>query len=142
MRLGGHPLHPLLVHFPIAFWTAGVACDLAAWIHPHSLLWMAAYGCHALGSLTAVVAMLAGFLALADIPREHPAERTASAHMLCMCAAWIAFVTSLVLRGLSPSAPVAHGVIAVGLVGWVTMAYGASLGGALVYRFGIAVGKL
>ena len=27
MRVFGHPLHPMLVHFPIAFWTLGSACD-------------------------------------------------------------------------------------------------------------------
>ena len=31
MAVGGHPIHPMLVNFPIAFLTAGLPSDLAFW---------------------------------------------------------------------------------------------------------------
>jgi uncharacterized membrane protein len=30
MRLLGHPIHPMLVHFPVAFWTVAAAAYVAA----------------------------------------------------------------------------------------------------------------
>ena len=93
---------------------ANAANAFLNWVFIYGHLGAPALGIVGAGYYTAanqwiMLAMLAGFLALAaDIPREHPAERTASTHMLCMCAAWIAFVTSLALRGLTPSAPVAR----------------------------------
>jgi uncharacterized membrane protein len=30
-KIGDHPIHPMLVGFPIAFFTATLACDLAFW---------------------------------------------------------------------------------------------------------------
>src|SRR5215218_1601504 len=30
-NIGGHPLHPMLIPFPIAFLVASLACDLAFW---------------------------------------------------------------------------------------------------------------
>ncbi|HZP78113.1 MAG TPA: DUF2231 domain-containing protein [Pseudolabrys sp.] len=30
-QVAGHPIHPMLIPFPIAFFVAGFACDLATW---------------------------------------------------------------------------------------------------------------
>lgn len=36
--IAGHPLHPMIVPFPIAFFTAALACDLAAIVLPWGLV--------------------------------------------------------------------------------------------------------
>lgn len=139
IRVAGHPVHPMLVHFPIALWTGAVVADLGGWVAGHTVWWMISFGCQALGVLAALVAMLFGLLDYASIPRQHPAQDTAVFHMLAMGTAWVMFVVSIALRGLPPGQPPSIWATAAAVVGFATMAVGGWLGGQLVYHFGIGV---
>ena|SRR5437868_3345298 len=144
LRLGGHPLHPLLVHFPIALWTVAVAADVAGWISGQALWWMISFGSQALGVLMATLAMLAGFLDYLTIARHDPAQDTAVRHMMAMSTAWLLFLVSLALRGVratdlsAAAAPPGWATVAA-IGGFLAMALGGWLGGQLVYRFGVGV---
>jgi uncharacterized membrane protein len=60
-KLAGHPLHPMLIPFPIAFFVATFACDLVYWA-THDAFW-ALMGMWALGAgiVMAALAAVAGF---------------------------------------------------------------------------------
>lgn len=60
-KLAGHPLHPMLVPFPIAFFVATFACDVVFWA-THDEFW-ALMGMWALGAgiVMAALAAVAGF---------------------------------------------------------------------------------
>lgn len=69
MSIGGHPIHPMLIHFPVAFLLGLVGADLAFlytadpfWIRVG--LWLSG-----LGSLGGWFAGLAGFIDLVLVPR-------------------------------------------------------------------------
>lgn len=139
IRLGGHPLHPAIVHFPIALWTVAVGADLAGWATGQPHWWFASEVCLGLGVVAGLVAMVAGALDYAALPQRHPAQDTAVRHMLWMVAAWSLFAISLVARGIPGSGPPPPWAIAVALVGVAVMAYGGWMGGQLVYRHGVGV---
>lgn len=132
LRIHGLPLHPLLVHFPVAAWTAATGLALAA---PLELVAgvprLAAYT-NAFGILTGALAMLAGLLELAGLPPQ-PALRDAVArHMLLACSAWLAFVVMWVLqvRALEVAAAGA------GVVGLALLVAAGHAGARVVYHHG------
>src|SRR5829696_2488285 len=63
-RIGGHPIHPMLIPFPIAFFVAVFLCDLVYWGNGNAG-WVAA-GIWLLGAglVTAALAALAGLIDL------------------------------------------------------------------------------
>lgn len=138
-RLAGHPLHPMLVHFPVALWTLAIGADAGGLVAGHDGWWQAGFACQALGVLAALAAMVAGVLDYAALPRHHPAQDTAMAHMLVMGTAWICFLASLGLRGLPDGSTPPLPALVAAAAGFVAMACGGWLGGRLVYRFAVGV---
>jgi len=66
-RFAGHPLHPALVHFPIALWMAAVLWDLVGWWQSSDpLWWQMSYWCLALGLAAALPAIATGLRVLCD----------------------------------------------------------------------------
>jgi uncharacterized membrane protein len=138
-RLGGHPIHPAVVHFPIALWTVAVGADLAGWATGQSKWWSLGQLGLALGAAAGLLAMIAGAFDYAALPRTHPAQDTAVRHMLWMGTAWSLFVVSLAARGLPGSGPAPRWAIIAALAGFVVMVLGGWMGGQLVYRYGVGV---
>lgn len=138
-RLGAHPLHPALVHFPVACWSAVPVMDVLHLTLGAALWWQCAFWLIATGSALALPAMAAGFLDLVALPAEHPAQATAQRHLLLMGSAWSVFVVDWLLRspGRAPGeirAWIASGVSA---LGFALLAAGAYAGAQLVYGFGV-----
>lgn len=136
-----HPVHPALVHFPIACWSlASVADGVALVWQPASLhllsAMLLAVGC-ALGTLAAA----AGFVELLKVPEGHPAERTLYAHMSLALGSWCLYAGSLFLRIADRQliAPDAWALLLSGAGLLVLLATG-WLGGQLVYGHGVGVG--
>src|SRR5579859_4778285 len=68
LRLGGHPLHPALVHFPVACWTATPVLYAVYLLGRDLAFWRYAWWCNGIGIAMALVAMTAGFMDLMAIP--------------------------------------------------------------------------
>ena len=136
-----HPLHPALVHFPIACWSLATAADVASlwWGKP---AWMLAGVLLALGTLIALAAMATGFIELMKVGAEHPATRDLNRHLLLMLSAWCLYATSLFLR-LQGTTLTRPDTVDLGLsvVGFVVLGTGGWFGGKLVYGHGVGVGK-
>ena len=130
MRLFGHPVHPLLVHFPIVLWTlaAGAYVAAAAGFAPAAELARLGNGA---GLAMAVLAMIAGGLELRRIDARSEAMRVATQHMMAMATVWMCFVAALLLTPMAAAAAAALGFCLIGVGGW--------LGGRLVYEFGVGV---
>jgi uncharacterized membrane protein len=134
-----HPLHPALVHFPIACWSLATLGDLAS-LQFGAPAWRFAGIAMAVGTLTALAAMLAGLLEFARIDDDSPALGDANRHMQLALAAWSCYAVSLVLRldgiALTQPGPLA---ISLGALGFVLLAATGWHGGKLVYTHGIGV---
>ncbi|MGZ4957918.1 MAG: DUF2231 domain-containing protein [Methylomonas sp.] len=69
MSVAGHPIHPMVIHFPVAFLLGLVAADLAYWFLADPFwmrvgLWLAG-----LGSLGGWAAAMTGLVDLVFVPR-------------------------------------------------------------------------
>ena len=109
MRLFGHPIHPMLVHFPIALWTVAAGAYVAS-----------------AADVTAPVAMIAKFA-------------NGGGLIMAMLAIFFLVALLLsISTGLDHStAQIAAAVCAV--AGFLLMGVGGWYGGRLVYEHGVAV---
>ncbi len=141
--IGGHPIHPMLVTFPIGLWVTSFALDIWFFFNrnPSWLLvskFMIAAGC--LGALAAAVAGIIDWTGLKD-PRV---VKIANWHARLNIAALVVFAISLYFRmnmfgggdmiGNKLTIPFLLslvGVILVSISGW--------LGGEMAYRHGVGV---
>ena len=136
-----HPLHPALVHFPIAGWSLATAADVASlWLGEPA--WRFAAVSMAIGCIVALATMAAGLWEFAKLPERSPALPVANRHMLFALAAFCAYSTSLLLRW-SDGAVHAPGVaaLAASIAGFVLLGVTGWLGGQLVYAHGVGVAR-
>ncbi|MEO5935779.1 MAG: DUF2231 domain-containing protein [Terriglobales bacterium] len=134
-----HPIHPILVTFPIALWTAALLADLAGVVLGHGLLWAAGFFAILGGILGAILAAVAGTLDyIKVVPPNSSAKQRGLTHGLMNTAVLVAFIVIAWQRGNAYTEPtdmhLAFEAIAVGAMmasGW--------LGGTLVYRNQIGV---
>lgn len=142
-RALGHPLHPLLIHFPIGLFSLALILDLASFAKDDGTpLVKSAFTCLSAGIITALLAATAGLADYADIRSDHPAKKTATWHMLLNIAAVLLYAISVALRWGSLEAdhtPVL--ALLASLVASAVLGVSGYLGGHLVYNDGIAVGR-
>ncbi len=141
MRLFGHPIHPMLVHFPVAFWTVAAGAYVASAADVVESADVIAKFANGAGLTMAMLAMLAGLFELRSIDSRSEAMRVATWHMMTMATVWVCFLVALMLSistGLNRSTA-QFATVACAVVGVLLMGVGGWLGGRLVYDFGVAV---
>jgi uncharacterized membrane protein len=134
----GHPVHPALVHFPIALLLSATIADLA---------WAAGltHDTH-IGAILMAGGLAGGLLAMAagmvDLIRLDPKlVGRATVHMTVVGTAWLGYAVALYLRkdALSAMPPLGTPTVAISIVSAIVLAAGGWLGGKLVYTFGANV---
>lgn len=137
----GHPLHPAIVHFPIALLLSATIADLA-WVAGLTNDTHIAAVLIAGGLAAGLVAMGAGMADLVRIDQAIVPE--AMKHVGAVGLAWLGYGVALYLRKdtlwASTSAPGAL-TIGVSIASALVLAFGGWLGGRLVYTFGANVSK-
>lgn len=79
-RIAGHPIHPMVVGFPIALFTATLA-TLLAFIGTHDTFYYRAAMVASLSGVTmAALAAIPGAIDLLSLPKGSPARRTGIKH--------------------------------------------------------------
>ena len=139
LRLGGHPLHPALVHFPVVCWTATPVLYAVYLLGRDFAFWRYAWWCNGIGIAMALVAMTAGFMDLMAIPSGSAAQIVGQRHMLFMASAWCIYTAVFVISPIGdiPAQISAWSALGLSLAGFSLLAYGAYTGARLVYDFGI-----
>ncbi len=69
MQIAGHPIHPMLIPFPIAFLVTTLVADLAYWGTGNSIWATAALWLVGAGVVMALLAAVAGFVDFVSEPR-------------------------------------------------------------------------
>ena len=134
LKLLGHPVHPALVHFPVATWTAVVVTDALFVGLRAPMWWSISQWLLIVGIVTALGAMTAGFIDLVALPTGGPAQQRALRHMYLMSSAWTIYVLDLVVR--LAAIPGWLG-LAISVVGFLTLFVGTHFGAQLVYDLGV-----
>ncbi|MFG6667553.1 DUF2231 domain-containing protein [Halomonas sp. HNIBRBA4712] len=135
--LAGHPLHPVMIHFPVAALMALVASDLGYWytgdpFWERTGLWLAG-----VGAFGGWIASIAGIIDLVTVSRI---RRLITGWSHAIVAVVMLSLASLnwLLRLNSPEAILPWG-LAVSLVTGALIALAGWLGGQLVYEHAVGV---
>jgi uncharacterized membrane protein/nitrite reductase/ring-hydroxylating ferredoxin subunit len=135
-NIKSHPLHPILVCFPIAFFTGTFIFDLLA-VYTEDLSFQntGLMLCFS-GILGAVIAAIPGIIDYAyTVPPESSAKKRATKHGLLNTCMLLVFIGSAVMRKEHFGWP----VILLDLAGIILMTIAGWLGGTLVHRNQIGV---
>ena len=147
-RIAGHPIHPMIVSFPIAFYTATVAM-LLAYIGTLEAFWYrVAMVANIAGIVTAIVAVVPGAIDLYSLPRGSRARAVGMRHAgFNLLATGLFAVTALLLyRGWTDRMMLdgeyvfdATIPLAMSVVAWVSMVVAGSLGWTLVQTHHVGI---
>lgn len=133
-----HPIHPILVAFPIAFFSGAFLFDVLSLLLQNGNLWLVGYYLLIAGIIGALVAAVPGFIDYAyTVPPNSSAKSRATKHMLLNLVHVLVFFAAWWCRkeqnvsGLLIVAMEGVGVMVMIVAGWH--------GGTLVYRNQIGV---
>jgi uncharacterized membrane protein len=139
LRALGHPVHPALAAFPIAFLSGSVLADAVALWRSDPFWWAVSFWTVVAGVVAAVPTAGAGFADYVAIPEGDRALKTAMVHLTVMLIAVGCFGVDLLLRA-GPAAPrggLATATVALDVLGAVVLTVGGWYGGDLVFRHGV-----
>src|SRR5256885_6530827 len=101
-----HPLHPILIPFPIAFLIGGTVADFVGRVRHDLGWWTAGSYLLAAGVATAVVAAVPGAIDyFYTVPPDSSGRKRATYHAVVNLSASALFVIALVIKGWPPAAP-------------------------------------
>jgi uncharacterized membrane protein len=141
IKIAGHPLHPMLIAFPVAFYTAALVCYIVYHFKVDPFWFKVAVVANVAGVIMAAVAAIPGFIDWLFIPPDASAKRVGFFHMICnvlalVCYAIVAFISCKKWDDADPTLGLAIPLTAVGFV--LTMIAG-FLGWALVQKHHVGV---
>jgi uncharacterized membrane protein len=135
-QIAGHPLHHMLVAFPIAFLIGAFATDIAFWSTRNVFWAQASYWLLIAGIVTALIAAIPGLIDFLTIDRVRN-----------LTIAWVHFLGNLLvvalalinlwLRWNDPAAGVPGWGFNLSLLSTALLLVNGWLGGELAYRYGI-----
>ena len=133
-----HPIHPMLVVFPIALWIFSFICDIAAHQALNPAFWSAmAFYTMAGGVIGALAAAVPGFIDYLSL-KQFAVKRIATAHMTLNLVIVVFYVFNLGFR-MSRITETNSTAMLISAVSLVLLAISGWLGGSLVYEHGIGV---
>ncbi|MDB4963220.1 MAG: hypothetical protein JWP01_3219 [Myxococcales bacterium] len=145
-RIAGHSIHPMLVGFPIALFTATLGLELAHIGTQDAFYYRAAMIANVGGVVMALLAVIPGAIDLFGLPKESAARATGEKHAVLNLLTTALFAVSggMLYRGWSGYTVDgayldAHLPLAFGVVGFVAMATAALLGYAMVQHHQVGV---
>ncbi len=138
-NIAGHPIHPILVGFPIGLWTTSLAVDIWSYFEVN-ITWVVlsksliAFGC--IGAAAAAVPGIIDWLAI----KEQPVKKIADWHARLNIIVLVLFIINLYFRTHAGAHLVGHRLIIpflMSVVGVGLIAISGWLGGELVFRYGV-----
>jgi uncharacterized membrane protein len=139
--IAGHPIHPMLIPFPIALWVFSLVADILYLIKGNpGWLWVAFWsllaGC--LGAIAAAIFGIIDYLAIKD----KEVAKVAAWHARLNVLAFLLFAASWYLRTNNGSSIIGGSLkipLALSVVGVIVVTISGWLGGELVFRHGVGV---
>jgi uncharacterized membrane protein len=138
VKVAGHPVHPMLIVFPLGLLATAVIFDIIYLVSDNSQWTLAAYYMIGAGIIGGLAAALFGWIDWFAIPGGTRAKRIGLWHGAGNVVVLGLFILSWVIRRDTPDVP-PTGAIVAGLAGFVLAAVTGWLGGELVDRLGVGV---
>jgi uncharacterized membrane protein/nitrite reductase/ring-hydroxylating ferredoxin subunit len=135
----GHPIHPALIPFPLAFLYGALVFDALGWVTGRAGLWTTGGHLAVAGVLTALVAAVPGLIDyFGTVPPGSTAKSRATKHMVVNLTSVALMAAAVWLRPPAPDRPDLWTLVLEGLsVALITV--GGWMGGTLVVRNQIGV---
>src|SRR3954468_11266146 len=135
-NLKGHPLHPMLIAFPVAFFTGTLVSDVLAFVYKQGNFLLVAKYLEIAGVIMAIAAAVPGIIDfIYTVPPQSSANKRAWKHGLSNISMLILFVIAALYRErISPGY-----IVAIESLGMVLLSVAGWLGATLVYRNQIGV---
>jgi nitrite reductase/ring-hydroxylating ferredoxin subunit/uncharacterized membrane protein len=135
----GHPLHPILIAFPVAFGLGALVADLIGVLAGWPSVWTAGAYSSVAAVVTGLVAGVPGFVDyLSVVPPKSTGKKRATCHMLVNVSSLVLIALGWVFRDLDTLRS-GVGTIVLEAAGMGLMTWGGWMGGTLVYRNQIGV---
>jgi uncharacterized membrane protein len=137
-RLLGHPIHPMLIVFPLGLLATGVAFDIVGLVQGDSSWYLISYWLIASGIIGGLLAAVFGLIDWIGIPSGTRAKRIGLLHGGTNVVVVLLFIVSWFMRGSATNIP-SNGALTLSFIGVALALVGGWLGGELVDRLGIGV---
>lgn len=139
LKVLGHPVHPMLIVFPVGLLVVAVVFDIADAVGGSWLLGEVAYWNISAGLVGAVLAAVTGAFDLLALPTGTRAKRVAITHALVNLGVVLLFAGVWVVRTGAEQRGAGGGLLAIEVVALGGLVLGAWFGGELVDRLGVGV---
>ncbi|MET7960343.1 DUF2231 domain-containing protein [Micromonospora zamorensis] len=141
LKVLGHPVHPMLVMFPVALLATAVLFDVVDTVGGPDLLGEVAYWNITVGLIGGLLAAVAGSFDLLAIPTGTRAKRVGLLHAGANLAVILLFAAIWVVRLNADSRAAGGALLVVEVVAVAILGISAWLGGELVDRLGVGVDR-
>jgi len=142
VKIMGHPVHPMLVGFPIVFYTSTLLSFIIYAFSDNPFWFRVGITANIAGIVMAVVAAFFGFLDwYLGIPSQSDASRTGIKHMMLNVSSLVLFIITLALNfgEWSAAAPLMRGAIILPLIGFLLTLAAGYYGWTLVQNHHVGV---
>lgn len=140
LRFWRHPVHTMLVHFPLGLLVASLAWDAAALFIGDPAWWKMAYYTIALGLIASVPTAISGLVDYIAAMRNRAEEigRAATSHMMASLVGMTFFLASwLIRRQEFPGTEWSWWAVACSVLGAICLIATGRLGGTLVLEYDV-----
>jgi uncharacterized membrane protein len=139
----GHPLHPILVHVPMAMWPSALIFDVLSQWKGNVMVRLSFYAI-VFGLIASLLAVPTGLVDWSGIKKEKPAWKIGLYHMVLNLIVAVLFAVNLGLRWQTfhDATVVAGTPLLLSVIGTAVLICSAYLGGLMVYDYGISVARL
>ena len=138
VQIAGHPIHPVLVLFPIAFLVGAAGTDIGYWLTSDPFWARASVWLIGIGFAVGILAAITGFSEFFKVKRVR--ERSAGwLHMGGNVAVMVLSLINLVLRQGNPAEPIVYTGLAISVVVATLLGITGWYGGELSFRHKIGV---
>jgi len=141
----GHPLHPIIVHLPMAMWPGALIFDLLSkWqIGGNAMVRLSFYAI-SFGLVASLLAVPTGVVDWTGIKKEKPAWKIGLYHMILNLLVALLFAINLGLRmqTFREATEVAGAPLVLSVIGTGLLIGSAYLGGRMTYHYGISVARM
>lgn len=132
----GHPLHLILISFPVAFWTGALFTDVVGGLQHDTFWFRMSVVLIAMGTVVAVFASVCGYIDYRTVRMTRKARSVATGHMLWSLVATAVFALAYFARASAASSTLGIGLT---VVGALVLLVGGYLGSELSNRFRIGI---
>ena len=140
-KISSHPIHPILVTFPIGLFITSLVFDAVAVNRNLPSLWAAAWYCILAGNIMGVAAAIPGAVDLFSVvPPRSSARSRGYKHAVLNALVLVLFISAAAYRGGPSARPDQTSFILSG-IGVLCLLVSAWLGGTLVYRNQIGIDR-